>query len=98
MHSNGILNNVLGGETVEKLLKSKTLNGALLRYLKRCFGSWNCTETFEIKDANWRILTLLIRCFRKFKLLRNILKRGCLMVQSAVTLNDVLEVGTSKSA
>ena len=26
--------------------KSMTLNGALLRYLKRCFGSWDCRETF----------------------------------------------------
>ena len=28
MHSNGILNDILGGGTAEKLLKSRTLNGA----------------------------------------------------------------------
>ena len=56
MHSNGILNNVLGGETVEKLLKSKTLNGAFLIYLNLCFGSLNCRETFENKVANWYFL------------------------------------------
>ena len=36
MHSNVILNDVLGGGTAEKLLKSRTLNGAFLRYLKQC--------------------------------------------------------------
>ena len=52
MHSNGILNDVLGGGTAENILKSRTLNGAFLRYLKRCFGSWDCGETFAIKDTN----------------------------------------------
>jgi len=39
VYSNGILNDIFGGGTAEKLLKSRTLNGAFLRYLKRCFGS-----------------------------------------------------------
>ena len=52
MHSNGILNDVLGGGTAEKMLKSRTRNGAFLRYLKQCFGSWDCGKTFENKDAN----------------------------------------------
>jgi len=37
-----------------------------LRYLKRCCGSWNSGEPFEIKDAKCCILTLLVRCLRKF--------------------------------
>jgi len=77
VYSNGILNDIFGGRTAEKLLKSRTLNGAFLRYLKRCFGSWDCRETFENKDAYWCKLTLLIRCFRNLELLRNFLKRGC---------------------
>ena len=81
-----------------KTLKIRTLIGAFYWYLKRFFGSWNCTETFEIKDANWCILMLLIRCFRKigWELLRNFLKRGCLMVHSVQIWNDVLEVGTAQ--
>ena len=38
--------------TVEKSLKSRTLNGAFIRYLRRCFGSWDCGEPFENKDAS----------------------------------------------
>ena len=54
-----ILNNgVLGGGTAEKLLKSRTLNGAFLRFLKQCFGSWDCGETFGNKDANWYFLAV----------------------------------------
>ena len=49
-----------------------------------------------IKNANWCILTLLIRCFRKLELLRNFLKRGCLVVHSAAIWNDVLEVETAE--
>ena len=37
----------------------RTLIGALYRYLKRCFGCWDCKETIAIKEANWYILTLL---------------------------------------
>ena len=71
MHSDAIWNNVLEVGTTEKLLKIRTLTGAFYRYRKRFFGSWNCAETFEIKDANWCILKLLIWCFRKLELLRN---------------------------
>ena len=42
----------------EKILKSRTLNGTFLRYLKRCFGGWDCGETFRNKDANWYFLAV----------------------------------------
>ena len=71
MHSNGILNDVLGGGTAENILKSRTLNGAFLRYLKRCFGSWDCGETFENKDANWWFLAVLKTILWKLELRRN---------------------------
>jgi len=33
--------------TAEKKSKAKTQNGAFWRYLKWCFGGWNCRENFE---------------------------------------------------
>ena len=39
------------------------LNDAFWRYLKQCFGSWNCWENVESEDANWGILTLFVRMF-----------------------------------
>ena len=58
-------------------LKSRTLNGAFLRFLKQCFGSWDCGETFGNKDADWYFLavfkTILLEwCFWKFELLRKL--------------------------
>ena len=58
MHSNSILNDVLGGGTAENILKPRTLTGAFLRYLKQCFGSWDCVETFGNKDANLYFLAV----------------------------------------
>jgi len=40
--SNAISNNVLEVGTAEKKLKTRLLNGAICRNMKRCFGSWNC--------------------------------------------------------
>ena len=57
MHSNGILNDILGGGTDEKL-EIKDAKRCILRYLKRCFGSWHCRETFENQDAKWCFLAV----------------------------------------
>ena len=35
-------------------------------YLKRCFGSWNCLENFECKEASWCIQTLFETIFKEF--------------------------------
>ena len=43
-----------------KLLRKcwiRKLNGAFWCYLKRCFGSWNCWENIETKEAKWCIRT-----------------------------------------
>jgi len=56
--------------TVETILKARKLNGAFWRYLKRCFGSWNCLENFETKEAKWYILALFETVFWKLELLR----------------------------
>ena len=50
------------------MLKAMTLNGALWRYLKRCFGSWNCLENVESKEAKWCVLTLFEMLFWKLEL------------------------------
>ena len=50
-----------------KKQKTRTLNGAFWRFLKRYFGSW---RNFEIKDANWSVLSLFKTMFLKLKLLR----------------------------
>ena len=55
--------------TAEKILKSKTHNGAFWPYLKRRFGSSNWGETFEIKNDNRCILTELLRkCWNQGRL------------------------------
>ena len=55
--------------TAEKILKSKTHNGAFWPYLKRRFGSSNWGETFEIKNGNRCILTELLRkCWNQGRL------------------------------
>ena len=71
MHSNVVLNDVLRGETAEIFLKSRTLNGAFLRYLKQCFVCWDCRETFENKDANWYFLAVFKTIIWKLELYRN---------------------------
>ena len=53
----------------EKKLKSKTLNGAFWRNMKRCFGSWNLGETFENKDANWWFLAVFETMILKLEML-----------------------------
>jgi len=58
-------------ENAEKFLKSSTLNGAFLRYLKQCFGSWDCGETFDNKDANWYFLAVFKTILWKLELRRN---------------------------
>ena len=45
-------------------MKPKWINGAFLRNLSRCFGSWNCLESFESKDA-------FLRCLKRCLELQN---------------------------
>ena len=48
-------------------------NGAFWCYLKQCFGSWNCLENFESKEAKWCILPNLKCCFgSKWNCLENV--------------------------
>ena len=70
VHSDAIWNDALEVWTAEK--KMGTLNGAFWRYLKRCFGSWNSCENFEVNDANWSVLILFktLLFFLKLELLR----------------------------
>jgi len=52
------------------MLKQRKLNGIFRRYLKRCFGSWNCLENVETKEAKWHIPALFETVFWKLELLR----------------------------
>ena len=74
----------------------RTHTGAFWGNLKRCFGSWNCGETFENKDASWWFLVVFETTVLKLELLRNFLKRCRLIVHSAAIWNDVLEVETAE--
>jgi len=56
--------------TAEKVLKARKQNGAFWRYLKRCFGSWNCWEKCESKEAKWCILAIFETVFWKLELFR----------------------------
>ena len=60
VHSDAIWNGVLKVGTAEKKSKAKTQNAAFWRYLKRCFGSWNCWENVESKESKGCILTLFV--------------------------------------
>ena len=51
VHSDAICNGVLEVGTAEKNVKARKLNGALWCCMKRCFGSWNCLENVESKEA-----------------------------------------------
>ena len=59
MHFNGIWNDMFGVGSAKKMFKPRMLNGAFWLNLNRWFGSWNCQESFESKDAKWCIHTLL---------------------------------------
>ena len=48
VHSDTIKNDVLEFGTAEKILKARMQNCAFWCYLKRCFGSWNCLENFDL--------------------------------------------------
>ena len=52
-HSSVIWKDVFEVGPGEKKLKARTQNGAVWRYLKRFFGSWNCLEHFESNEASW---------------------------------------------
>ena len=43
------------------------LNCAFWRYLNRCFGSWNCLENVESKEAKRYILALFVTVFWKLE-------------------------------
>ena len=68
--SGGIWIDGLDDGTAWKTLKARTQNGAFWRYLKRCFGSWNCWEKCESKEAKWCILVLFEAVFWKLELFR----------------------------
>ena len=70
VHSGAICNNVFEVWNDEKILKAWTQNSAFWRYLKLYFGSWNCWENVESKEAKWCILTLFETMFWKFEMLR----------------------------
>ena len=52
VHSTAIWNDVLEVGTAKKILKTRSLNVAFLRNLKRCFGSWNCWDFFFNRSLN----------------------------------------------
>ena len=60
---------------VEKILQTKTPNGAFLRNLKWCFWSWNCWESLKTKTLNgafWRYLKLCfgsLNCWENFEII-----------------------------
>ena len=62
------------GGTTEKLVKSRTLNGALWRYLKRCFGSWNSGKNLRKNTLNGAFFFNLI--FLKTRSLNDALCRN----------------------
>ena len=70
VHSDAICNGVLEVGSAQKMLKPRKLNGALWRYLKRCFGSQNCIENVETKEAKWCIMALFETVFLKLELHR----------------------------
>ena len=65
VHSGAIWNDALEVGTAEKTLKARKLVDAFGRYLKRWFGSWDCLEQFETKEAKWCIRTLFEECGRR---------------------------------
>jgi len=40
------------------------MSDAFWRYLKRCFGSWNCLENLESNEVKWYIKTLFEECIQ----------------------------------
>jgi len=52
-------------------LKARRLNGAIWRYLKRCFGNWNCLENVETKEAKWCNMALFKTVFGSWNCLEN---------------------------
>ena len=72
MHTNAIdsMHSEVG--TAEIPFKTRLLNGAFCRNMKRSFGSWNCWENFEIKEAKRCILTLFETMFCKLELRRKL--------------------------
>jgi len=51
VHNNAIDSMFSKVETAENLFKTRLLNGAFYRNLKRCFTSWKCWENFENEIA-----------------------------------------------
>ena len=76
VHSCAICNDLQEVGTAEKKVKARKLNGAFWCCLKWCFGSWNCLENVESKEAKWCIQTLFETVFWKLELLRNFRNQG----------------------
>ena len=85
VHSNVIWNDVLEVGSAEKRFKARSLYNAFCLNLKRCFGNWNLWGKF------WN-LSQYERMFWRLELLRNIWKRGRLMLHSSAIWNDVLKL------
>ena len=85
VHSNVIWNDVLEVGSAEKRFKARSLYNAFCLNLKRCFGNWNLWDFF----LN---LSQYERMFWRLELLRNIWKRGRLMLHSSAIWNDVLKL------
>ena len=65
VHSDAIWNDLLEVGTAVNSLRAWTQHCAFWCCLKRCFGSWNCLEQFETKEAKWCIRTLFEECGRR---------------------------------
>ena len=57
VHSCAICNDLQEVGTAENILKAMRKYGAFWRYFKMCFGSQNCLENVESKEAKWCIRT-----------------------------------------
>ena len=54
-------------EMLRIFLKSRALNGAFWRYLKRCFGSWNCWGKMKSRTLIVAFKRYFKRCFGRWK-------------------------------
>jgi len=82
--------------TVDKMLYSRTRNGAHWRYLKK-IGSWSSAETFGSKDANWCIQTVFEMMFLDIGTTEKKIKYRTPNGAFRRNLNDVLVVGTAEN-
>ena len=69
-------------------MKARKLNGAFWCCLKWCFGSWNCLENFENKEAKWCIQTLFERMWSTT--FRGAIECGNMLI-TEITLNKTMQ-------